>query len=916
MSTALQQASSGAMTIVELFNEATALSEGGKRDDAITLYRTWLAATPSPIAFAAWFNLGVLLSDTGDTGGAEAAYRMAIAVNPKFCEAYLNLGTLLERLKRPAESLETWRQVLGFASPDVPAERAHYISAVNNLGRLLEIQKDYPAAEDMLARSLRIDPKQPNVITHWVHLRQKQCKWPVYAAGDIGISEQELMEATSALAMLGASGDPAWQLKAARNFVQQKVIKDAPRLSGPTGYGHERLRIGYLSSDFCSHAVSILTAELYGLHDRSRVEVYGFDWSNEDGSPLRARVVGGFDHHVRIHTLTDEDAARLIRAHEIDILVDLHGLTSGARPNILAYRPAPVQVTWLGLPGPTGQDGIDYVISDPFVLPPELEPFFTEKPLHMPRCFQINDRARPIGTMPTREACGLPETAFVYCAFNNSFKVTPEVFDTWMRILHRVPDSVLWVVGDNEQVRTNLARRAELAGIAPARVVFANRVPPHEYLARFQVADLSLDTMPFGGGTTASDALWAGLPILTCAGRTFSSRMAGSLLQAVDMPELITYDLAAYEEKAVQLGLDRAYAAGLKERLRANRDTCALFDSPRFVRDLEDKFEQIAIRGTRSGAKRAPRGKPDSKLPLVSILIPTHNRPDYAELALKCALGQTWENTEIIISDNSTDELTRERFAPYVEQNPNIVYLRAPGLPPLQNFLNCFENSQGEFVNYLMDDDLWHPQKIERMMSFMLVQPTIGLVTSFRQLIDGDGNYMAQIPGTERLFDTETLIGGRSLGEMILTNGQNMVGEPTTALWRRSAIGEKFGMFMGRQYDTLSDVATWLQILSSHDCVYLPEALSYFRIHGGQDQARGLTIRVRSNIDWLQLLCDAHEHGAFMRNRSTIKEMLTSKVTTCIWYLSSVSDDLKPDTFQLPYLQSVVQQALGILLKK
>ncbi|HZX25676.1 MAG TPA: glycosyltransferase [Telluria sp.] len=914
---AFRNASLGVLTIVDLFNTAAKLGEGNQKALAIDLYRRWLAATASPVAYAAQFNLGVLLSDTGDLAGAEGAYRAAIAQNPAFCEGYLNLGTLLERLKRQDEALEQWRKVLEVSSPDVASEKTHYISALNNLGRLLEILKRYPDAEDMLARSLRIDPKQPNVITHWVHLRQKQCKWPVYASAEIGIPEAELMDATSALAMLGASGDPAMQLRASRNFVEAKVIKDAPRLSSPNGYGHERLRIGYLSSDFCSHAVSILTAELYGLHDRKRVEVYGFDWSNEDGSPLRARVVGGFDHHVRIHALTDEDAARLIRAHEIDILVDLHGLTSGARPNILAYHPAPVQVTWLGLPGPTGQDAIDYVITDEFLLPPELEPFFTEKPLHMPRCFQINDRQRPIGPKPTREACGLPQDAFVYAAFNNNFKITPEVFDAWMRILKRVPGSVLWTVADNEQVRNNLARRAELAGVNPQRIVFAARVMPADYLARFQVADLFLDTNPFNGGTTVSDALWACLPVLTWTGRTFSARMGGSLLRAVDMPELITYNLTDYENKAVELGKDRKQAAALRRRLEENRLTCALFDSPRFVRDLEDKFERIAIRGTPRPA--SARRTDDSKLPLVSILIPTHNRPDYAELALKSVLAQTWPHTEIVISDNSTNEETRERFAPYLAQHPNIVYLRSPGLSPLENFHNCYDNSQGEYVNYLMDDDLWHPQKLERMMSLMLVQPTIGLVTSFRQLIDGQGNFMAPIPGTERLFDTETLIGGRSLGEMLLTNGDNLIGEPTTVLFRRSAVPGKFGMFMGRQYETLSDIATWLQILTTHDCVYVPEALSYFRIHGGQDQARGLPIRVRASVDWLQMLCDAHEQGAFLRNRDLVRGMLTTKLASCIWYLSSVREELKslePKMFSLSNFQGVVQQALAILFAK
>ena len=656
---ALVLAKQGRLPIIELFQACQNLADAGERALAIQLYRAWLGHTASPVAYAVQFNLAVMYSDNGDLPEAEAAYRMALAQNPQFNEAHLNLGSLLERRQRPDEALASWRNLLAYSKPETPADRPFTIQALNNLGRLLEIQKDFPGAEDMLTRSLQLDPKQRNVITHWVHLRQKQCKWPVYSTSASGVPEEDLMDATSALAMLSASGDPARQLAASRRFVEDKVIKNVTPLSGPHGYGHERLRIGYLSSDFCSHAVSILTAELYGLHDRSKVEVFGFDWSREDGSPLRARVLAGMDQHVRIHSISDEEAARLIRLHEIDILVDLHGLTLGARPNILAYRPAPVQVTWLGLPGPTGMPSIDYVIADPFVLPPELEPYFTEKPLHMPRTFQINDRQRVIGPRPTRAANQLPEDAFVLCAFNNAFKINPEMYETWMRIMRRVPDSLLWLVADTPELRTNLARQAELAGVAKERIVFAERVVPADYLARYQVADLFLDTAPFNGGTTASDALWAGLPVLTCAGRTFSSRMAGSLLQAVDLPQLITTNLQDYEDKAVALANDRAQVAALKQQLHEQRLTSPLFDSAQFVRDLEQRYAQIAIQGN-AGLKapqfagaRAPVTK--SVLPRVSILMPTHNRPDYAELALQSILAQTWDNLEIVISDNSDD---------------------------------------------------------------------------------------------------------------------------------------------------------------------------------------------------------------------------------------------------------------------
>jgi predicted O-linked N-acetylglucosamine transferase (SPINDLY family)/glycosyltransferase involved in cell wall biosynthesis len=915
---ALAQAQQGKLPIIELFQTGQNLVDAGERPLGVQLYRAWLQHTASPLAYAALFNLAVMLADDGAEKEAEAAYRMALAQNPRFNEGHLNLGSLLERLRRPDEALASWRALLDYANPKLPADQPHVVQALNNLGRLLEIQKDYPAAEEALTRSLRLDRKQPNVISHWVHLRQKQCKWPVYNSDACGVPVEALITGTSALAMLSASGDPARQLAASRRFVAEKVNADVAPLTGKQGYGHDRLRIGYLSSDFCSHAVSILTAELYGLHDRSKVEVFGFCWSHEDGSPIRARVIAGMDHHIRIGGIGDEEAARLIRSHEIDILVDLHGLTLGARPNILAYRPAPVQVTWLGLPGPTGMPFIDYVIADPFVLPPELEPHFTEKPLHMPRTFQINDRQRVVGPKPTRAANNLPEDAFVFCAFNNNFKFNPEVFDRWMNILKRCPDGVLWMAADRPEVRTNLTRRAELAGVAAERLVFAERALPADYLARYQVADLFLDTAPFNGGTTASDALWAGLPVLTCAGRTFSSRMAGSLLRAVDMPQLITTTEQEYEELAVALAHDRPQVEALKRQLHEQRLSCALFDSARFVRDLEDRYAEVALKGAVGLPAPSFEGaKPpqvDSRLPKVSILMPTHNRPDYAELALQSILAQTWSNLEIVISDNSTDELTRERFAPYLARYPNIRYLRSPGLGPLDNFLNCYRNATSDYVNYLMDDDLFHPEKIERMMACMLGQPSLSLVTSFRQLIDAHGNPLAPISGTERMFDIPTAVGGTSLGDTMLSNGHNMIGEPTTVLFRRSLLPGHFGMFMGRQYTTLSDVATWLALLANGDCAYLPEPMSYFRLHGGQDQ-RGEKIRIQANIEWLQLLCDAHDNDKFVRNRKLVRDMLTAKLPTCIWFLSSVHEQVEA-AYDLDKIYALLQQAMSIILRK
>ncbi|WBS02791.1 glycosyltransferase [Pseudoduganella sp. SL102] len=902
----------GTLPLVDLFQVTHELHQNGHQDTAIQLYRDWLAGPPSPLAYAAWFNLAIALNARGDSAGAESAYRSAIAHHPRFSEGHLNLGTLLERAKRPQEALDAWRVVVGYADPANAAERAFLVQALNNIGRLLEIQRDYPAAEDALTRSLHLDARQPDVITHWVHLRQKQCKWPVFSSSASGVPEAELMAATSALGMLSGSGDPAMQLASAQRFVREKVIQDVPQLSGPAGYEHTRLRVGYLSSDFCSHAVSILTAELYGLHDRARVEMFGFDWSNDDGSPLRARVVAGFDQHVRIHDLTDEEAARLIRSHEIDILVDLHGLTLGARPNILSYRPAPVQITWLGLPGTTALPQIDYVIADPFVLPPELEPYFTEKPLHMPRTFQVNDRERRIGARPTRAGCGLPEEAFVFCAFNNNFKITQEIFQTWMAILRRVPDSVLWVVGDNEQVRTNLARQAELAGVPASRLHFADRALPADYLARFQVADLFLDTIPFNGGTTASDALWAGLPVLTCSDRTFSSRMAGSLLRAADLPELVTFNLRDYEEKAVSLAGDRARVEAMKRQLVDNRLSCALFDTPRFARDLEDAYERVAL-GRRVAAPAAEAAPATVRLPLVSVLIAAGE--DCGSEAVLQSLGtalaqQGWPRLEIVISDASRGEALGEALEPLLGRSAQLRYLRAPGLDAAANLQNAYRFAQGEFIALLPPGDLFHPQKLAVMMGYMATQPNVGMVASWTQQMDAQGNYLTPAQGNGPLYPNETRIGGRSLGDLMLANSQNIAGGPGGVLFRKALAGPRFGHFLGRDYIALPEVATWLAVLAQADCVYLPQALNYAAVPA----SKGLDGRIAAQVEWLQLLCDAHEQDVYARNRALLHESLTSKLVSALMFLSATHEEVKRGAYELERIHAVVRQANTILL--
>ena len=582
----------GELDFSQLLEYASEL-EGNKQGIlAAVLYQTWVKRTQSPFLHAAYFNLGAVLSNVGDVGGAEEAYRMAIKLVPNFLQPRINLGSLLEHAGKPEQAISEWRWVEQNVSLAQPENKSLLLMAINNLGRVLESQKQFYEALYYLTKSLSIEPDQDEVLHHWVYLRQKQCAWPIYDKVP-RVSQAAMTRATSALAMLSISDDPAAQLAAAQRYVAKKVISNVPMLANPKGYGHSKIRIAYCSSDFSLHPVSMLTVEMFELHDREHFEVYAYCWSPQDGSAMRQRVINAMDHFIRIDHMTDEEAAQKIRADEIDILIDLQGQTAGARANMLAYRPAPVQVTYLGQPATTGLPSIDYVIADHFLIPDETKQFYSEKPLYMPDVYQVSDRKRQAGPKPSRQSCGLPAEGFVFCSFNNNYKLTPEVFDVWMSILRRVPDSVLWMLADNTWAEDNLRREAEARGVDRNRLVFAGRVSPENYLARYLIADLFLDSFPFNAGTTANDALWMGLPVLTCSGRSFASRMAGALLTAVGLNELITYNFEDYEGQALYLARSPIEMQRIKNILKQEKKDGSLFDSGKFVVNLEKLLVEI-----------------------------------------------------------------------------------------------------------------------------------------------------------------------------------------------------------------------------------------------------------------------------------------------------------------------------------
>lgn len=590
---ALLQAWHGTLAVSALVDCADHLAQQPEHLPLVAvLYRTWLARNLTQLNFVIWFNLGVTLSLLNDDAAARDAHLESIALAPNFAQSRISLGLIYEKLAQDQLAIEQWTSVTNRIEDANLEERTNLLTALNHLGRFLETKNNYHGAMESLNRSLSIEPNQPDVIHHLIFIRAKQCVWPVYAP-IAGIEPQTMRKCTSALALLSLSDDPAEQRAVAESHAQKKFNPELSPLSDKRAYGHEKLRIGYLSSDFCLHPVSMLMVELFEQHDRSQVEVYGFCWSREDGSALRARVIRAFDHFERIGPLTDEHAAQLIRQHEIDILVDLQGQTLGARPVILAYRPAPVHITYLGLPGSTGLKHIDYVIADRFIIPEDAAQFYTEKPLYMPDVYQVSDRRRVCSPPPSRQGCGLPEAGFVFCSMNNNYKFTPEMFDVWMNILRRVPDSVLWLLEDNEWSSANLRNEAAARGMEQHRIVFSTRTTPEDYLARYLVADLFLDTYPFNAGTTANDALWMGMPLLTCTGQSFAARMAGALLTAAQLPELITYNFADYEDRAVELANNPGKCAAMRSHLAHVRETGGLFDTRRFARALEQQLRQL-----------------------------------------------------------------------------------------------------------------------------------------------------------------------------------------------------------------------------------------------------------------------------------------------------------------------------------
>jgi len=515
---------------------------------AVQLYLAYITQPKSEKRHMALYNLGSLQQAQGDKVGAEASYRACIAMDPSLGQAIINLGLLLEKTARKQEALEQWHKVANPTEGGPTYGNDIRTMALNHIGRVYENHKQYEEAERALERSLAINTKQTGVLQHWIHIRQKACAWPVYKPLP-GITHNDMLMATSPLAMLAMTDDPVQQLLTAHAFVGRTYGFKEEFLCKDRAYTHERIRIGYVSGDLCTHAVGLLLPEVFEGHDRTKFEVYAYDFSPEDGTALRARLKASFDQLRRIDTLSDRQVAELVLQDEIDVLIDLHGLSSGARPGIFALHPAPKQGTYLGFIGTTGMPWFDFVIADKYVLPEELTPYFTEKPLYVEGSFiPLTKNETPVREAK-RSEFDLPEDAFVMAAFGNVYKITPEIFSTWMEILKKIPRSILWLIDDNAATTHNLKAHAVKCNADANRIMFTPRASHAEYCAKLKLADIFLDTFPYNCGSTTNDVMNAGVPLVTISGRTMVSRMGGSILSMLQTKVHVTHDFTQYIEQ-------------------------------------------------------------------------------------------------------------------------------------------------------------------------------------------------------------------------------------------------------------------------------------------------------------------------------------------------------------------------------
>jgi predicted O-linked N-acetylglucosamine transferase (SPINDLY family) len=565
------------------YNHANVLQKLKRRDEALLNYDKALALKATDAE--TWCNRGAVLQELGRATEAIASFDRALALKPSHVTALFNRANALRSLRRPEDALLGYDLALRL--------RPDFAEAFNGRASVLQDLHRYDEAFAAYDRAFSLDPRIPYVEGWRLHCKMHICDWSnlEHELDRLSRNVDKGEPAAAPYVLLGMDASARRQLMSAKIYAEDLYpAVPSPLWRGET-YSHRAIRIGYVSGEFHDQATAHLTAEMYECHDRQAFEIHAYATGLNDRSAMRARLEKAFDRFVDASMLTDQELARAIRRAEIDILVNLNGYFGAERSGAFAMRPAPVQVNYLGYPGTMGVPYMDYIVADKHIVPEDQKDCYSEKLVYLPHTYQPNDRKREIAARAlTRSDCDLPQDGFVFCCFNNNFKITPQLFDIWMRLLGRNEGSVLWLFEGNASVKRNLAREAERRGIAADRIIFARYMKRDEHLARTCLADLFLDTLPHNAHTTASDALWCGVPVLTCVGTSFAGRVAASLLRAVGLDELVTHSLEDYEALALNLARHPGQLHALKERLARNRDKAALFDTPGYTRSLEAAY--------------------------------------------------------------------------------------------------------------------------------------------------------------------------------------------------------------------------------------------------------------------------------------------------------------------------------------
>mgnify|MGYP003584973179 FL=1 len=581
-----------AIAIMPNFAEAytncgNALKELKQLDAAIASHDHAIKIKPD---FAeAYHNRGMVFHELKQFDAALADYERAIVLKPNFAEAYHSRGMVFHELKQVDAALANYQHAISL-KPDFTE------AYVDNGATLQNLNKNNDALQ-CYEKALKIKPDIEYLYGAIIHIKMKICDWEKVESNLAELKNKILLneKAINPFELSSLLDSLELQKKSSEIFAHHRYPDNYLLGSISKRPSRKKIRIGYFSADFGQHPVSLLTAELYELHDRSKFDIIAFSFGYHPISEIRNRLSAAFDKFIDVRDKSDQEVAQLSRDLQIDIAVDLGGYTKDCRTGIFACRAAPIQVNYLGFPGTMGAGFIDYMIADNTLIKPNFQIYYNEKIVYLPNSYMVNDSQRKLSDKQfERQDFGLPVTGFVFCCFNNTYKITPAIFDCWMRILKAVDSSVLWLKDDNYIASNNLKKQAELRGVCADRLIFAKPIKEYsEYLARHRQADLFLDTLPYNAHTTASDALWAGLPVLTCIGETFASRVAASLLNAIHLPELITYNFEDYEHLALKLAMNSTKLTEIKTKLEDNRFTTPLFNTRLFTKHIETAYTQM-----------------------------------------------------------------------------------------------------------------------------------------------------------------------------------------------------------------------------------------------------------------------------------------------------------------------------------